>query len=105
MNRVELIATVLEKEPLRYTPAGLPAIELLLAHTSDVVEAGRTRRVDFTLSAVALGDLAHFLADKPLGAVLRIEGFMAAARKDSVKLKLHMQRAAEMSAGSDPLTA
>jgi primosomal replication protein N len=105
MNRVELIATVLEREPVRYTPAGLPAIELLLSHVSEVVEAGFPRRIELTIRAVALGDLALLLADKQLGTVLRTEGFLAPARKDSQKLKLHLQRASELSAGGDPPSA
>jgi primosomal replication protein N len=105
MNRVELIVTVLESEPVRYTPAGLPAIELLLSHVSDVVEAGHSRRIELTIQAVALGDLALLLADKQLGTILRIEGFLAPARKDSRKLKLHLQRASQLSAGGDPEVA
>jgi primosomal replication protein N len=107
MNKVELEARVIERGPLRYTPAGLPAIELLLEHESDVVEAGHPRRLAFTLSAVALGDLAMLLTDVPLGAELRMEGFLAPTRKGSAKLKLHLQRAGRISgsAGTDPAVA
>ncbi|HEY0294351.1 MAG TPA: primosomal replication protein N [Bordetella sp.] len=107
MNKVELVARVIEREPLRHTPAGLPAIEMLLEHESEVIEAGQPRRVAFTVNAVALGDLAMLLSDIPLGAELRVEGFLAPVRKDSAKLKLHMQRAGRISgsAGSDPMVA
>jgi len=107
MNLVQLDARVIEREPLRHTPAGVPAIEMLLGHESEVVEAGHPRRVELTVSAVALGDLAMLLADVPLGTELRVEGFLAPARKDSVKLKLHMQRAGRISgsAGGDPPVA
>ena len=107
MNKVELVARVLEREPLRHTPAGLPAIEMLLEHESEVIEAGQPRKVAFTVDAVALGDLATLLADTPLGTELRIEGFLAPTRKGSVKLKLHMQRAGRTggSAGRDPMVA
>ncbi|ARP95613.1 primosomal replication protein N [Bordetella genomosp. 13] len=107
MNTVELDARVIEREPLRHTPGGLPAIEMLLSHESDVVEAGHPRRVSLTIAAVALGDLAMLLADIPLGTDLRIQGFLAPVRKDSVKLRLHMQRAGRIggSAGGDPPVA
>lgn len=107
MNRVSLQARVIEREPLRHTPAGIPAIEMLLAHESEVVEAGHPRRVELTIAAVALGDLAMLLADTPLGSELRIEGFLAPTRKGSARLKLHMQRAGRVSgsAGMDPPTA
>jgi len=107
MNKVELVARVIEREPLRYTPAGLPAIEMLLEHESEVIEAGQPRKVALTVQAVALGDLAMLLADTPLGSELRIEGFLAQTRKGSAKLKLHMQRAGRTSTsyGSDPMVA
>jgi primosomal replication protein N len=105
MNQVELSAQVLERESVRYTPAGLPALEMLLSHLSEVVEAGHPRRVELTIAAVALGDLALMLADVQLGAVLQVQGFLAPVRKDSVKLKLHLQRVTRVAAGEDPPTA
>lgn len=106
MNKVMLSARVLECEPLRHTPAGLPALEMLLGHESEVIEAGHPRRVELTITAVALGDLASLLANTPLGTELQVEGFLAPARKDSVKVKLHLQQARKLSgsAGRDPLT-
>jgi primosomal replication protein N len=107
MNTLELSARVLECEPLRHTPAGLPALEMLLAHESKVIEAGQTRRVELTISAVALGDLALLLAETALGSELHVQGFLAPTRKDSIKLKLHLQQARKVSAsaGRDPLVA
>lgn len=93
MNRFDLVATVLEITPLRYTPAGLPAIEMQLTHQSEVLEAGALRRVDLTLSAVALGDIAMMLATTSLGDRLLVQGFVAPARKGSKKLVLHLQQA------------
>ena len=105
MNRLALQAQVLECEALRYTPAGVPAIDLLLRHESDVEEAGHTRHLDMTMSAVALGDLALMLVSVKVGSVLAIEGFIAPTRKDSIKLRLHMQRVRILTAGDDPLVA
>lgn len=99
MNQVVITASALEVKPLRYTPAGLPAVEMLLNHESEVHEAGVVRRIELVLSAVALGDVALLLADTPLGAVLSIEGFLAAARKGSSKLVLHIQQADRVFAG------
>jgi primosomal replication protein N len=92
MNTLDLSARVLECEPLRHTPAGVPVLEMLLAHESEVIEAGLPRRIELTITAVALGDLAQMLAGTALGTTLQVQGFLAAARKDSVKVKLHMQR-------------
>ena len=99
MNQFVLTATTLEVKPLRYTPAGLPAVEMVLSHESEVQEAGHMRRIELVLSAVALGDIALLLSDTPLGASLSIQGFMAPARKGSNKLVLHIQQANRIFAG------
>lgn len=93
MNQLQIIATVLECQPLRYTPAGLPVLEMVLEHSSQVIEAGRPRQIQMTLPAMAMGDLARMLADTPLGRALRIQGFLAPTRKGSGRLRLHMQQA------------
>jgi primosomal replication protein N len=72
---------------------------MLLNHESEVHEAGVIRRIELIISAVALGDIALLLADTPLGAALSIEGFLAAARKGSNKLVLHIQQADRVFAG------
>ena len=100
MNRILLTAMVVELQPVRYTPAGVPALELSLEHESEVQEAGQARRVGFHMQAIALGDTAHLLADVPLGTQLEVEGFIAAARKGSSRLVLHIQRAARSYPGS-----
>ena len=105
INRLELSAQVLECEPLRYTPAGQPVLDMLLTHQSTVVEDGLERQVMLTISALAMGDLATMLATTQLGSMLHIEGFLAPVRKDSVKLRLHMQRVRVQTAGHDPLVA
>ena len=57
--------------------------------------------------SILVSPLAQLLAGTPLGTELLIQGFLAAARKDSVKVKLHMQQARKVggSAGHDPLVA
>jgi len=87
------MAQLQELSNLRHTPAGVPVIEMLLDHESEVREAGRMRRVEMRISAVALGEMALMLADTPLGTVLDLEGFLAPLRKGSAKLALHIQHA------------
>lgn len=96
MNRLQITATVLECEPLRYTPAGLAVLDLQLAHESEVIEAGLPRQIALTMPAVAMGDLARMLSGTALGTALRIEGFLMPTRKGSNRLRLHMQQAAPM---------
>lgn len=91
MNQVFLQARVVEVQSLRFTPAGLPILELVLDHGSDVVEAGHQRRIVFTIAARALGSQATQLQFVAIGQELRIEGFLATTRKNSSKLVLHIQ--------------
>lgn len=99
MNQIALTATVLELTPLRYTPAGVPALEMQLEHESEVLQAGMQRRISMTVGAIALGDIALLLVDTPLGAKLSIEGFLAPTRKGSGKLVVHIQQANRVFAG------
>lgn len=78
---------------MRYTPAGVPVVEMQLEHSSEVIEAGRPRRIEMVLPALALGDLARMLAQTPLGTVLQLQGFLAPTRKGSSRLRLHLQQA------------
>lgn len=93
MNQVTLSAVVLEVKPMRYTPAGLAALEMILEHESEVQEAGHQRRIELTVAAIALGDIALMLADTVLGTPLMIKGFLAPSRKGSSRLVLHIQQA------------
>lgn len=104
MNRVTLTATTLEVKPVRYTPAGVPVLEILLQHQSQVTEAGTQRLIDMTLPGIALGDIAIMLSDTPLGASLTINGFLAPAKKGASKLVLHFQTVTRNTVGNDPVT-
>ncbi|MEN9466760.1 MAG: hypothetical protein RL081_761 [Pseudomonadota bacterium] len=66
---------------MRYTPAGLPALNLRLEHESEVLEAGGKRVVKVVVKAVAFGTLAERLAKQALGSVWRFNGFLANARQ------------------------
>jgi len=100
VNQVVLTATAQEVKALRYTPAGLPVVELLLDHASQVLEAGQLRRVALQLPAVALGDMALLLTDTPLGSGLHVRGFLAPARKGSGRIVLHIQEARRLHVGA-----
>lgn len=67
---------------VRYTPAGVPVLELLLEHQSDLIEAGIKRTVCFYIKAVALGTNAEALVAKKANfeSYLEFSGFLAASR-------------------------
>lgn len=90
MNRVDLTACIAEVKPLRYTPAGVPALDLRLEHESGVEEAGQTRTVKATIKALALGTLAERLARQPIGSPWRFSGFLATPRNGK-HVVLHIQ--------------
>ncbi|RST55802.1 primosomal replication protein N [Variovorax sp. MHTC-1] len=72
-----LTACVAELGTLRFTPAGLPAIDLRLEHESTVTEAAQPRQIKAALKAVAFGAVAERLARQTLGSLWRFQGFLA----------------------------
>lgn len=80
MNQLVLSACIAEANALRYTPAGVPALDLRLEHESEVIEAGQSRQVKTAVKAVALGALAESLGQRPIGSAGRFTGFLATPR-------------------------
>lgn len=91
VNRFDVQGLVSELSPLRFTPAGVPVLEFLLSHESEVIEAGQPRRIAMSLTVVAMGDLAQMAGTMSLGCKVRLQGFLAPVRKDSQKYRLHAQ--------------
>ena len=90
MNQVVLSARIAEAMALRYTPAGLPALDLRLEHESDMPEAGGTRQVKVALKAVAFGAIAETLSRQPATSAWRFAGFLANPRNGKHPV-LHIQ--------------
>jgi primosomal replication protein N len=76
-NSLQLTACIAEVESMRYTPAGLPALNLNLEHESEVLEAGGKRTVKVAMKAVAFGTLAERLAKQAVGSDWNFIGFLA----------------------------
>jgi len=89
-NRLHLEATVVACNPLRYTPAAIPVIDMLLEHQSLQIESGQQRQVAVQLKAVGFGAMAEALVRLPLGAVLQAQGFLAHTRNGK-GVVLHIQ--------------
>ena len=90
LNQLILTASIAEAKPLRYTPAGIPALNLVLEHESDMVEGGVHRQVKLTLRAVAFGALADKAVHAELGKLFVFSGFLINART-SKSLVFHIQ--------------
>jgi primosomal replication protein N len=81
---------LLELGALRYTPAGIAALEFRLRHASELEEAGKTRRVEAEVGGIAFDTQARLLAGASLNTGLKLQGFLAAKSKRSKKLVLHV---------------
>ena len=90
MNRTELTACIAEQAALRYTPAGLPALDLILEHASEVQEAGQNRKVQLKIRALAIGSMAERLVKQAVGSVWTFKGFLATPRQGK-SVVLHIQ--------------
>jgi primosomal replication protein N len=89
-NRLVLDATLADRGDLRYTPAGIPALECVLRHASIQPEAGGERKVECELAAVAFGEPARSLAGIANGTALRCKGFLARRYRTGITVALHV---------------
>ncbi|MEO7391283.1 MAG: primosomal replication protein N [Ramlibacter sp.] len=80
MNQLVLSASIAEASALRYTPAGLPALDFRLEHESEVTEAGQARQVKVAIRALAFGSLAETLRNQAIGSSWKFTGFLATPR-------------------------
>ena len=90
MNQLVLSACIAQASALRYTPAGLPALDFSLEHESEVTEAGQVRQVKAAIKAVAFGSVAETLGKQALGSSWKFTGFLATPRNGKHPV-LHVQ--------------
>lgn len=89
-NRVEIEGSLAALDSVRYTPAGIPIVELKITHVSEQLEAGKPRQVELEVWAVAAGELTGRLSKTPLGAKIRATGFLAHKGKAKIQVVLHI---------------
>jgi primosomal replication protein N len=80
VNQLVLSACIAEASALRYTPAGLPALDCRLEHESQLSEAGQARQVKVAIKAVAFGSVAETLGKQAIGSSWSFTGFLATPR-------------------------
>jgi primosomal replication protein N len=90
VNQLQVTATILERDVLRYTPAGVPVVSATLMHSSQQVEAGVTRQVEFEITAFAAGKISGRFARAELGAAHQFTGFLARKNRNSKALVFHI---------------
>lgn len=94
MNNLALSGIVIGLEPIRYTPAGLPLLNFVLQHASDVYEAGYQRKVECEINAIAIGNIATELikSNIQIGDNIKVKGFLAKRSAKSMQLVLHIEQ-------------
>ena len=80
MNQLQLTASISEVHPLRYTPAGLPALDVVLAHESLVTDTGTPRQVKLSLRAIAFGSQAETLVKASMEVEWSFLGYLGMSR-------------------------
>ena len=80
MNRLVLSAALVGRSAPRYTPAGLPALDLSLKHESEVSEDSQPRKVSMEIKAVAIGAVTQLLTPLELGSTGLYAGFITSTR-------------------------
>ena len=85
---------MVQVEPLRYTPAGIPLLSVVLHHASEQIEAGMKRKVECEVNAVVLGDLA--LQGLKAGQQIIAQGFLARRSLKSTQLVMHINEIKSM---------
>ena len=80
MNRLVLSAQLVQRGALRYTPAGLPALDMSLKHESQVTQEGQPRKVSMEVKARAIGEITQRLTQLELGSEHGFAGFLGSQR-------------------------
>jgi primosomal replication protein N len=75
-----LTARIVERAALRFTPAGLPAVDVSLQHESERIQLGVNHKIGFEVRARAVGEITDRIMAAELGVDHEFEGFLGAQR-------------------------
>lgn len=89
-NRFIVDGELIEREELRYTPAGVARIALKIRNVSAQMEAGIKRSVTCDIPAIAMGDAAMRAVRFKTGQRVRAEGFLAQRSLKIAQLVMHI---------------
>ena len=92
MNRLLISGALIQVDPLRYSPAGVPIAEAVIVHRSSQSVAGQARQVECELTVQASGTLAGQLAQQPPGTQVKLEGVLNRRSVNSRQLILILNR-------------
>lgn len=92
MNRLVISGALIQVEPLRYSPAGVPIAEAVILHRSSQDVAGQPRQVECELTVQASGSLASQLARLAAATQVKLEGALNRRSVNSRQLILILNR-------------
>lgn len=90
MNQLKLVASILEKSALRFSPAGIPIANAILQHSSKQIQAGVERQVEMEVPVIAAGEISKSLLSIELGQTHEFTGFLARKNRNSKSLVFHI---------------
>jgi len=80
-NELRLSGCITERKNLRFTPAGLPVVDMVIEHSGTMQAAEGSRQISLRIAAKALGTLAERMQNVELGKEALFEGFLTPARQ------------------------
>lgn len=70
----------------------MPVTEFRIIHVSRQIEAGKPRRVECEVAAVALAHMAESISRTAPGTMVKLGGFLAKKGRMSLQLVLHVDK-------------
>jgi len=92
VNRLVISGVLIQVDPVRYSPAGVPIAEAVMSHRSSQSVAGQARQVECELTVQASGTLAAQLAQLATGTQVKLEGALNRRSVNSRQLILILNR-------------
>jgi primosomal replication protein N len=74
VNRLVISGALIQVDPVRYSPAGVPIAEAVIHHRSNQNVATQSRQVECELTVQASGSLATQLSNLTTGMQVKLEG-------------------------------
>lgn len=89
-NCLQLVASVIERNAMRFTPAGIPIINATLKHHSRQIEAEIERTIEFEVPVIAIGKITDKFQKLEIGQIHQFSGFLARKNQKSKSLVFHI---------------
>ncbi|MDU0810122.1 MAG: primosomal replication protein N [Burkholderia sp.] len=90
MNKLQLVASVVERSPVRYTPAGIPLASATLHHCAELIEDSVLRHIEMMIDAIAVGETSVKLENCKIGIDTMFTGFLARKSRNTRALVFHI---------------